>query len=84
MIAHVSNPPKQTLLTRVIHEYLGHGSYCEYTENGRRTIGFEQELKNLEKEMKEIKKDVGKMEDVFKKGNEEDAADFLRRFSKGK
>jgi len=34
--------------------------------------------------MKEIKKDVGKMEDVFKKGNEEDAADFLRRFSKGK
>ena len=43
-----------------------------------------KELKNLEKEMKEIKKDVGKMEDVFKKGNEEDAADFLRRFSKGK
>ena len=43
-----------------------------------------KELRNLEKEMKEIKKDVGKMEDVFKKGNEEDAADFLRRFSKGK
>ena len=43
-----------------------------------------KELKKLEKEMKNIKKDVNKMENVFKNGKEEDAADFLRRFSKGK
>ncbi len=51
LTAYVSENPQSTLLTRVIHEYLGHGSYCEYTSNGKRIVQFEQEMKGLEGEL---------------------------------
>ena len=51
LTAHISKDPKQTLLTRIIHEYLGHGSYCEYAKNGKRIVKFEQDLKNLEEKL---------------------------------
>lgn len=33
------------------HEYFGHGSYCEHTENGQKIVGFEQKLAEIEKEI---------------------------------
>ena len=48
LTAHIPKNPSQTLLARTIHEYLGHGSYCEHSRNGRRIVQFEQELKDLE------------------------------------
>tara|TARA_Y100000034_G_C6856021_1_gene389017 strand:+ start:112 stop:1419 length:1308 start_codon:yes stop_codon:yes gene_type:complete len=49
--ANVGMVPESTLLTREIHEYLGHGSYCEHARNGRRIVRYEQELSYLEKHL---------------------------------
>jgi len=49
--ANVSNVPESTLLSREIHEYLGHGSYCEHARNGRRIVRYEQELSYLEEQL---------------------------------
>ena len=58
--ANVTKTPESTLLSRVIHEYLGHGSYCEHARNGRRIVGYEQELSYLEEQLvgKKLPEDV--------------------------
>ncbi|MCG2717315.1 MAG: hypothetical protein L6408_00570 [Nanoarchaeota archaeon] len=41
---------EETLPT-VIHEYLGHGSFCEFSKYGMILTDYEEELKNIEKQL---------------------------------
>lgn len=57
LIAHINKNPENTLLARIIHEYLGHGSYCEHARNGKKIVEFEKKLRRNEDEklLKEYK-----------------------------
>ena len=48
LTAHVLVEPESTFPARVIHEYLGHGSFCEQSTIGRNIVAYESELARLE------------------------------------
>ncbi len=51
LTAYINKNPESGLLPMAIHEYFGHGSYCEHARNGIRIAKFEQELSELEKKL---------------------------------
>jgi hypothetical protein len=52
MTANIPFTPEspETMLCSAIHEYLGHGTYCEHTENGRKLVEYKKGLQGIHTE----------------------------------
>lgn len=59
LTAHVCLEPSETLMASIIHEYFGHGSYCEHTLNGKKIVAFERRLKEIENNLAGIELPIG-------------------------
>jgi len=51
LTAHILNESLEWILPILIHEYLGHGSYCESTQKGNKLVGYERKLFSVEEEL---------------------------------
>lgn len=51
LTAHILNGSLEGILPILIHEYFGHGSYCEFTQNGKKLVEYERKLFSIEEEL---------------------------------
>lgn len=53
LTAHILKTSLKGTLPIIIHEYFGHGSYCEFTRVGKGIVEYERKLSSIEKELVE-------------------------------